>query len=84
MTPTPVRGFDPWIPLVAEGLGVHEADPRRTCWPGAARSTSAQELRLILELAGFTHIRFEARYTGGPASVDATDIVAIADRAPAW
>jgi hypothetical protein len=74
----------PWTPLVAEGLGVDEVDLSEDMLAGCRSLDFAQELRLILELAGFTHIRFEARYTGGPASVDDTDIVAIADRAPAW
>jgi SAM-dependent methyltransferase len=42
-----------------------------------------QELRLMLELAGFSDIRFEAGYTGREASVDDTNVVVIAQRAPA-
>jgi SAM-dependent methyltransferase len=39
-----------------------------------------QELRLILELAGFADVRFKARYTGVPASADDTDVVVVARR----
>jgi SAM-dependent methyltransferase len=39
-----------------------------------------QELRLALELAGFTDLRFEAGYSGRPATADDTDIVVIARR----
>lgn len=42
-----------------------------------------QELRLMLELAGFIDVRFEAGYTGRQATVDDTDVVVIAQRSPA-
>lgn len=37
-----------------------------------------QELRLMLELAGFTDVAFEAGYTGTSAGIDDTDVVVVA------
>jgi SAM-dependent methyltransferase len=41
-----------------------------------------QEQRLILELAGFAEVEFQAGYTGRPATDDDTEILVIATRAP--
>jgi SAM-dependent methyltransferase len=41
-----------------------------------------QELRLLLELAGFTDIAFEASYAGNPAGIDDTEVVVVAQKAP--
>jgi SAM-dependent methyltransferase len=63
--------------LVRDGTVVNEE--RRQI---AISTYFEQELRLILELAGFTSVEFQAGYTGRPATADDAEVLVIATRPP--